>query len=339
MVTLRESAPVENAADTLCEAGKVAAVEADAADRDSRRLQSWCERDHLPGRGLGVVGVEEKSEAFRPCLGKMLEGGGFVVMRLDEGMRHGAEGRDAEQPLGLDRGGAGESDEVAGACGEHARLRAVGAAEAEIDEEPALRGKHHARRLGGDQRLEVEEIHDPRLDELGERQRRGDAEDRLVGEEESALRHGVDVAGEAEAGEIVDKAPREPAGRGEPVEIALREVEVFEEGEHLVETGGDQKTALARQPPHEELEHRRLGLAMGEIRFHHVELIEIGHQGVSREIHLCPSPSSPSVGTVQRQLNKHTSPPSDNFAVLSQGRRPALTGIKAGRRQALTMGR
>ena len=77
----------------------------------------------------------------------------------------------------------------------------------------------------------------------------------------------------------------------EPVEIALREAEVFEEGEHLVETGGDEKAALARKPPDEELEHRRLGLAMGEIGFHHVELVEIGHQGVRREIHLFPSPT------------------------------------------------
>ena len=43
----------------------------------------------------------------------------------------------------------------------------MGAAQAEIDQQLALGGEHHARRLGGNERLEVEEVHDPRFDELG----------------------------------------------------------------------------------------------------------------------------------------------------------------------------
>ena len=65
------------------------------------------------------------------------------------------------------------------------------AAQAEIDQQLAGRGQHHARRLGGDQRLVMQDVDQPGLDQLRLRQRRGDAQDRLVGEEHAAFRHGV----------------------------------------------------------------------------------------------------------------------------------------------------
>ena len=51
--------------------------------------------DDLFGRRFGVVGVDQQGEVLRPRAGEGLEGRGFVVIGLDEGMRHGAEGRDA----------------------------------------------------------------------------------------------------------------------------------------------------------------------------------------------------------------------------------------------------
>ena len=99
-------------------------------------------------------------------------------------MRHRPERRDAELPFRQYRRRAGETGDVACARGEEAGLGAVRAAKAEIDEKLARRRQHHARRLGGDQRLEMEEIDQPRFDELRLRQRRGDPDDRLVGEED-----------------------------------------------------------------------------------------------------------------------------------------------------------
>ena len=81
-------------------------------------------------------------------------------------VRHGPEYRDAKLLVGQDRGGAGKAGDIARARSQKPCLGAVRAAQAEIDEAFARRGKHHARRLGGDHRLELQEIDEPRLDEL-----------------------------------------------------------------------------------------------------------------------------------------------------------------------------
>ena len=46
---------------------------------------------------------------IRPVAGETSKRLGLVVVRLDEGMRHRAEDRDAEEQLGHDRRGARES--------------------------------------------------------------------------------------------------------------------------------------------------------------------------------------------------------------------------------------
>ena len=56
--------------------------------------------------------------------------------------------------------------------------------------------------------------------------------------------------------------------------------------ERLLESGRDQETASRRQPAHEQLEHRGLGLAALEIGLQHVELVEIGEQRIPRRIHV-----------------------------------------------------
>ncbi len=96
----------------------------------------------------------------------------------------------------------------------------------------------------------------------------------------------MDVAGESEAGKIIDQPLPEPAGAGKPVDFLGREAQVLEKIERLLEPGRDQETASRRQPADEELEHRRSGLAMIQVGLNHVELIEIGEQRVRRPIHV-----------------------------------------------------
>src|SRR5262249_378773 len=107
---------------------------------------------------------------------------------------------------------------------EKARLGAMRAAQAEIDEALARCGKHHARSLGGDHRLKLQEVDHARLDQLSFGQRSGDAQDWFVGEEYRPFRHGVDVAGEAQGREIVDQVLAEPPTAREPIKLLRRKV-------------------------------------------------------------------------------------------------------------------
>ena len=64
-------------------------------------------------RGLGVPGVDQQHHVVGLGVGEMLEGQRLVVVRLHEGMRHGAEQRHAEQPAGLHIRGAGKTRDIA----------------------------------------------------------------------------------------------------------------------------------------------------------------------------------------------------------------------------------
>ena len=170
-------------------------------------------------RRLGIVSVDEQREVLRARAREAFEGGAFAVVSFDEGMGHRAERRNAEFLLGQHRRGAREPGDVAGAGGHQSGFGAVRAAQAEIDQQLAGRRQHHARGLGRDQRLEMQDIDQPGLDQLRLRHRRGDAQDRLIGEKHAAFRHGVDVAGEAETGKLVEQCFVEPARAGEPVDL------------------------------------------------------------------------------------------------------------------------
>jgi len=167
---------------------------------------------------------------------------------------------------------------VAGPRGQQAGLGAVGPAQAEVDERLARAGQHHARGLGGDHGLEVQQVDQPALDQLRHRQRRGDPQDRLVGKEHRALGHGVDRTGEAQIGQIIQEILAEAPGADQPFELVRQRPQVLQELQRLREPGGHQEAAPGGQPAYEEFEHRLLGHAAVEISLHHVELVEVGQQ-------------------------------------------------------------
>ena len=238
----------------------------------------WRQRHDFSRRRFGVVGVEQQHQIVRPRPRKRFERRHLVVERLDEGMRHGAVERDAEHFAGLYRGGAGETGEVARARRHQSGLGAVRPAQPEIDQHFVRRGKPHARRLGGDQRLKVQNIDQPRFDELRLRQRCGDAQDRLVGEERRAFGHGVDVAAETEVCEIIEQVWLEAAGAFQPRNVVRREAQLLQKIQRLLEPRCQQESAPRRQGAGEKFEHRRVGVAMVQIGLGHVELVEVGEQ-------------------------------------------------------------
>ncbi len=54
--------------------------------------------------------------------------------------------------------------------------------------------------------------------------------------------------------------------------------ELLKVAKYLLESGGEEKVAPARQCAHEELEHRALVHALVEIGLQHGELVQIGQQ-------------------------------------------------------------
>ena len=92
---------------------KIAAVQAHALDADAIRPQLAGQGDHLGCGGFSVIGVDQQNHVVRMGTGKMLEGGGFIRVCLDVGVRHGAEQRDVVQRSGQHGGAAGKSRHIA----------------------------------------------------------------------------------------------------------------------------------------------------------------------------------------------------------------------------------
>ena len=80
-------------------------------------------------------------------------------------------------------------------------VEALRPAQAELDDRVAACREPQPRRLRGDQRLEVDEVEQRGLDELGVQDRPAHADERLVREHDRPLGHRVDVAGEAQLAE------------------------------------------------------------------------------------------------------------------------------------------
>ena len=265
--------------------GQVAAVDAHAADRNAVGLQFRRQLDHFARAGFGVVGVDQQDHAFGPRAREILERVRLVVVHLHEGMRHGADDRHAVALAGQHIGGAGKARDVARARRIKPGLGAVRGAQAEIGEVLAGRRQHHARGLRRDQRLEMQDVDQPRFDQLRLRQRRGDADQRLVGKADAAFGDRMHVAGEAEGGQIIEQVFAEASGALEPVDLGFGKLQRFEIIERVGEPGREQKAAPRRQPPHEELEHRLLVLSPVQIGLDHVEFVEVGEQRTGRGRH------------------------------------------------------
>jgi hypothetical protein len=206
-------------------------------------------------------------------------------------MRHSAIKRDAEFFARQHRCRAGEARDVARPRRHQSGFGAVRAPHAEVDQQLSGRGEHAARRFGGDQRLKMQDVDQPRLDELRLRQRRGHAQDRLVGEKHGAFGHGVHVAAKTQRGEIVEKLLAETAGAFQPRYVGVGKMQRFQEIQRLRQARSEQEPATRRQGAGEEFEHRRIGIAMIQIGLNHGELIKVRqeragvfHRGGLREL-------------------------------------------------------
>jgi hypothetical protein len=125
----------------------------------------------------------------------------------------------------------------------------------------------------------VEDRQRERLQQDRLSERRADGEHRRPGEVEVALGVAVDVAGEAEAGQVVEQAGVVDALRPEGRELGLAEPEVGQGVEEAAGAGEHPVAAPVRQPAGEDLEHAvPVGRAVGQRGGQHGQLVAVGQQ-------------------------------------------------------------
>ena len=155
---------------------------------------------------------------------------------------------------------------------------AVHAAQSEVHDLPAPCSLDHARRLGGEDGLQMDLVHHERLDELRLGNRRLDFDEGLVREHRCPFRDGVDVARESKLLQMLEERLREAPERVQIGEGRLVEAERLEKRQHIVQPARQQVVPPLGQTPHEEAEHGDLTHLLLEIGLEHGELVQVREQ-------------------------------------------------------------
>ena len=140
------------------------------------------------------------------------------------------------------RGAAGN---VARARNGQAAIGTLGSAQAKLRHGATVGGEHHSRRLGGDKRLEPDDVEQRRLEQLALQRGAGDAHHGLARKDELALGHGIDVHVRAEVAQVVEELGLEhrAAGRSrkrrEVVDVLGRKAQVLDQLGQLGGTAHD----------------------------------------------------------------------------------------------------
>ena len=224
----------------------------------------------------------------------MLEGLPLVVVGLHVAVGLGAHHRDPPAPPRLHQRGARSTREVGAARQRHRCVQAVGPPGAEVDDHPARSSLDDPRRLGGDQRVDVQPRQQHRLHQLRLQDAALDPQDRLVGKDGGALGQGPHVALEAEALQPLEERFSE-AQAAQVVQVVRLEAQTLEAGERVVQACGQGVVPAGWQAPEEELERGAPLHAPGEIGLGHRQLVLIGEERVA---HLA-APASVAASTTR----------------------------------------
>ena len=263
------------------EVGQVAGIQPDAviAGLDAPGLHLVKDPDGVGHAGLQhIVGVHQQYAVVRVDLGELAEGGQLVLIVHHPAVGHGAAHGDVELLPGGDGGGAGDPADVAGPRAQHGGVVVVGPAGAEVGDGPALGGTDDAVGLRGDQGLVVHLGQQLGFDHLRLHQVGHHGDDRLVGIHHRALREGVDVAGEAEFAQIVEKLLLEQLQAPQVGDVLRVEAHALQVLQYLLKAGEDGEAALVRVAAVEHVEgHPMALLLLGEIAVGHGQLVQVHH--------------------------------------------------------------
>ena len=250
--------------------------------RDTLRPQHLVERaDGVRHAGLqAVVGIHEQGGVIGVRLAVGAEGVELGVEHLHPGVRHRAAGVHAVYLVRDRAGGAGAAADVGSARAEDRTVRALCAAGAELEHRAPVRRAADAAGLRGDQALVVDLQQQIRLHELRLNGGCAHRDERLTREHGRALRHGPDVAGEAEVFQVVQKCLAEQLPAAQIGNVLVGEVQVLDVVDDLLETGGDGVAAVVRHAAEEHIKIRDAVLhAVLKITVAHRQLIEIAEHG------------------------------------------------------------
>ena len=133
----------------------------------------------------------------------------------------------------------------------------MGAAEAEIGHIAPGRGIDQPCRFGRDQGGDADRTQQSRLQEERLAEGRGHTQQRFVGEGDGSFGHGQDLAGEAEAAQLVQECRIVGLDAGEVGEILVRVLEVAHEVERRRQARREQIGPAERRRAGVEIERRR----------------------------------------------------------------------------------
>ena len=211
-------------------------------------------------------------------------------------MGHSTAGGHAVHLVRKCAGRTGYAADIGRAGAHDGGVRTLRAAGAEFQHRPAPGGPLDAVGLSGDEALMVDGQQGEGLDELGFDGRCAHHHQRLLGKYRRALGDGIDIAGETEVTEIGQKFLAEDAAAPQVGDVLLREVQVLDVVDELLQSRRDGEAAAVRHLPEKYIEiHDAILVAGLEIPVAHGQLVEIAkHSHV--QLFLCFHPSYLNIG-------------------------------------------
>jgi len=163
---------------------------------------------------------------------------------------------------------------------QHSSIGTLGPAGAELQHRAALSGPDDAVGLGSDEALVVDAQQQVGFDELGLDGGSPDGDQRLLGEDHGALGHGPDIAGELEVLQILQKLLGEEIPVTQIGDIRLREMQLLDVADDLLQTCCDTEAAAVGAAPEKQVEvGDAILVTVVEIAVGHGQLIEVAEHG------------------------------------------------------------
>jgi len=237
-----------------------------------------------------VVGVNEQRAILGARLGKGTEGLELGVKAHHPAVRVCAKDGNAVAAPGKHVGRRRAAGNVARARNGQAAIGTLCTAQAKLGDGATIGGQHHARRLGGDECLETDDVEQRGLEQLTLQRRAGDAHHGLARKHELALGHGVDIHVRTEVAQVVEecrlkhRAAGRSLERSEVVDVLGRKAQVLDK---LGQLGGAAHDGIRAAKGMVAVKRRKttllIGLAALPQALGHSELVQIGeHCDVGR---------------------------------------------------------
>ena len=258
---------VQNVPGCDAELGQVARIEPDADHFMAVSPQPLPHLGGLPYPFQSVVGVHQKDAVIGHGLGIGLERFQIVIKDHHPAMRVRASDRNPEQLAGQHVRGRITAADIRGPAGCQTAVDALGAAQAELQDGFSAGRQADPSGFGRDQRLEVDQVEQRRLDKLALHQWSLDADQRLGWKNQRAFRDGIDLTTELHGLQGVKKRPVEQrfavstAHLGQKGRVVRIEPKMAQKIHHVFKAAGDAEASPKWIVAEEEIEN---GLPLGE---------------------------------------------------------------------------